>query len=86
MWDTGGLTIPGLVPCRVISACEVWVQTLRIVPPARNRESNHYVQRERCIHGFLMLAMIGCLFLSCSATDFLHSTSDTAEEEQLGNQ
>lgn len=50
-----------------------------------SRESELYVERERCIHGFLMLAMMGCLFLSCSALGFVRSTSDTAEE-QLGNQ
>lgn len=68
--------MPQLVPCREISArCA----------GAGSAESELYVERERCIHGFLMLAMICCLFLSCSVTDFLRSTSDTAEE-QLGNQ
>lgn len=71
-WDARGLIVPLLVPCREISA-------------RFSRELDLDAERERCIHGFLMLAMISCLFLSCSATDFLHSTSDTAEE-QLGNQ
>lgn len=74
-WDARGVVMPQLVPCREIS-----------VVSEREAESGSFMLREeRCIHGFLMLAMMGCLFLSCSATDSLRSTPDTAEE-QLGNQ